>query len=76
MQPADVIRKYAGAEIAVRMQHRTKHAGDINSAYWLEYPSIELALESIADDLLAGRVECIVADGKALPEGEIDALTH
>ena len=76
LRPADIISKYAGVEIAVRIRHREKHAGDIGATFSMEYPSIELALESIAGDLLGGRVECITAGGEVLTEQEVEALTR
>ena len=76
MRPAEIIARYAGAEIGVLLQHREKHAGDLAEAYWMEYPSIEHALEAVADDLFEGRVEQMTADGEALARAEIEALTH
>ncbi|RYF31634.1 MAG: hypothetical protein EOO23_02000 [Comamonadaceae bacterium] len=76
MRPADVIAKYNGAEIGVLLQHREKHAGDVGAVYWMGYPSIEHALEAVADDLFEGRVEKITADGDALSEDEVLALTN
>lgn len=76
MRPSDVIAKYNGAEIGVLLQHREKHAGDIGAVYWMGYPSIEHALEAIADDLFEGRVEKITADGDTLSENEVSALTN
>ncbi|UZF90632.1 hypothetical protein [Bosea sp. NBC_00550] len=76
MRPADVIAKYASAEIGVLLQHRDKHAGDIDSAYWVEYPSIEHAIEAVADDLFDGRVEKMTANGEVLPDAELAALTE
>ncbi len=75
MRPADVIAKYNGAEIGVLLQHREKHAGDIGAVYWMGYPSIEHALEAVADDLFDGRVEKITADGDPLSDDEVCALT-
>ncbi len=76
MRPSDIITKYAGAEVGVLLQHREKHAGELHAAYWVEYPSIAHALEAVADDLFEGRVEEIIAGGKALTSKEIRALTH
>jgi hypothetical protein len=76
MQPVDVIAKYAGAEIGVLLQHRDKHAGDVGSVYWMEYPSIESALEAVAEDLFGGRVERMTADGQELPDEALSALTN
>lgn len=74
-RPTDLIARYAGAEIAVFVQPRTKHAGELMSVQRLDYRSLELALEEIADDLVAGRVETITADGRALSDEELAALT-
>ena len=74
-RPTDVIARYAGAEIVVYVQPKTKHAGELMSVQKLEYPSLELALEELADDLVAGRVETIEADGRALSDEELAALT-
>jgi len=76
MRASDLIAKYAGAEIGVLIQHREKHAGDLDEAYWMEYPSIEYALEAVADDLFEGRVEKMTADGEVIGSEEIAALTH
>ena len=76
MRPAEIIAKYARAEIGVLLQHREKHAGDLYEAYWMEYPSIAHALEAIADDLFDGLVEKMTADGAALAPEEIEALTE
>ena len=74
-RPTDVLARYAGAEIVAFVQPRTKHAGELMSVQKLDYPSLELALEDIAEDLVAGRVEKITADGKELSEEELAALT-
>lgn len=74
-RPTDVIARYAGAEIVVFVQPRAKHAGELMSVQRLDYASLELALEEVAEDLLAGRVETITADGKALSDEELAALT-
>lgn len=74
-RPTDVLARYADAEIVAFVQPRTKHAGELMSVQKLDYPSLELALEDIAEDLVAGRVEKITADGKALSEDELAALT-
>ncbi|HEV7320986.1 MAG TPA: hypothetical protein VGO04_20500 [Ensifer sp.] len=76
MQPVDVIVRYSGAEIGVLLQHRDKQAGEINAVYWMEYPSIEYALEAVAEDLFDGRVERITADGEELPDEALSALTN
>ena len=75
MQPVDVIAKYAGAEIGVLLHHRETHAGEMNAVYWMEYPSIEYALEAVADDLFDGRVQRMTADGEDLPDEDVVALT-
>lgn len=74
-RPTDVIARYAGAEIVAYVQPKTKHAGELMSVQKLEYPSLELALEELADDLVAGRVETIKADGRALSDEELASLT-
>ena len=74
-RPIDVIARYADAEVVVFVQPRTKHAGELMSVQKLDYPSLELALEAVAEDLVAGRVEKITADGKALSDEELAALT-
>jgi hypothetical protein len=76
MQPVDVIAKYVGAEIGVLLQHREKHAGEQAAVYWIEFLTIEHALEAVADDLFDGRVERMTADGEALRDEELSALTN
>lgn len=74
MRPVDVIAKYAGVEIGVLLRAREKHAGETEAVYWMEYPSIEHALEAVAEDLFQGRVEEIRADGEPLPDEEVCSL--
>ncbi len=76
MRPVDVIAKYAGVEIGVLLRGRDKHAGEAETVYWKEYPSIEYALEAVAEDLFEGRVEQITADGRPLTQEEVSTLTH
>ncbi|MGO4740144.1 hypothetical protein AB4099_26600 [Bosea sp. 2KB_26] len=75
MRPVDVIAKYAGVEIGVLLRARDKHAGEAETVYWMEYPSIEYALEAVAEDLFEGRVERITADGDPLSDDEVSVLT-
>lgn len=75
MRASDLIARYARVEVGVLIQHREKHAGDLNATYWMEYPSIEHALEAVADDLFEGRVEKMTAGGEVIAGEEIAALT-
>lgn len=76
MRPVDVIAKYAGVEIGVLLRARDKHAGEAETVYWMDYPSIAHALEAVAEDLFDGRVETITADGEPLTDEEVSTLTH
>ncbi|MGO4675118.1 hypothetical protein AB4Z40_19670 [Bosea sp. 2YAB26] len=76
MRPVDVIAKYAGVEIGVLLRARDKYAGEAETVYWMDYPSIEHALEAVAEDLFEGRVEQITADGQPLTQEEVSTLTH
>lgn len=75
-RPVDVIAKYAGVEIGVLLRARDKQAGDLDAAHWMDYPSIEYALEAVAEDLFEGRVEEIRADGEPLRSEELGSLTN
>jgi len=74
MTKQDILSKYAGAEVAVTLRQSIKRGGDLMAVYRMGYPSLEAALAEIGDDLLAGRVEKICADGHRLADEEIAAV--
>lgn len=73
--PTDILAKYAHADIAVVLRQDVKRGGELMATYRMEYPSIEVALDEICDDITAGRVETIEASGSQLSDDEMSALT-
>jgi hypothetical protein len=74
MSKTDVLTKYADAKIAVTLRQSIKRGGELMAVYRMDYPSLEAALAEVGDDLLAGRVEKICADGCRLEDEDIAAL--
>lgn len=75
-KPTDILAKYAHADIAVVLRQDVKLGGELMATYRMEYPSIEVALDEICDDITAGRVEMIEASGSRLSHDEMSALTE
>ena len=74
--PTDILGRYAHADIAVTLRQSVKRGGELMATYRMDYPSIEVALDEICDDIEAGRVEAIEAGGAKLSDDEMSALTE
>jgi hypothetical protein len=61
-------------EVVVTLRQTIKRGGELMATYRMDYPNLRTALEEVADDLKAGRVEEILVGGRPLSQQDIADL--